>query len=260
MTAPGDIYCWGKGDFGQLGNGLTVSSNTPVRVTSGAKFTQVVGGRDHTCALSTVGEIHCWGANELGQLGRGSSQSDSPTPTPVAGGILFKNVSSRGVATCGVANTGKAYCWGNNTGFLLGSVTNQTCRDFTKPCSTVPRPVATSLIFDAVIHAGLNGCGLTSAGTVHCWGVEIQSALGAPSGVPTTCPTDGTIRGCATTPLNGPIDFVTVTGSHRNYCGMRKNGGAYCWGTNAENQLGTPGLTESAVPRALGVDPTITPP
>ncbi len=260
LTAPGDIYCWGKGDFGQLGNGLKVSSNTPVPVTSGTKFTQVVGGGNHTCALSSGGEVYCWGADELGQLGRGSAQPDSPTPAPVSGGILFRNISSRGAMTCGVASTGKAYCWGNNTGFLLGSVTNETCRDSEKPCSSVPRAVATSLTFDAVAAGTFNGCGLTTAGTVHCWGVDVQSTLGAPSGVPTTCPTDGTIRGCATTPLNGPIDFVTVNGSTRNYCGMRKNGGAYCWGTNAENQLGTPGLSESAVPRALGIDPTITPP
>ena len=70
VTTAGVAWCWGKGTFGQLGNGSQASSRTPVRV-AGAQTWQVVeSGYYHSCGLTTSGEAYCWGIGG-GQLGLG---------------------------------------------------------------------------------------------------------------------------------------------------------------------------------------------
>ena len=74
----GTVKCWGANNLGQLGNGKTKDSTTPVTVDTssfgGFPLTGVTGitaGRAHTCAMSTIrsGTVWCWGANGFGQLG-----------------------------------------------------------------------------------------------------------------------------------------------------------------------------------------------
>src|SRR5206468_3435934 len=46
-TAP--AFCWGDNSFGQLGDGSTTSSATPVAVSGGLSFIQLSTGSGHTC-------------------------------------------------------------------------------------------------------------------------------------------------------------------------------------------------------------------
>src|SRR5689334_18276522 len=55
--------CWGENSEGQLGNGTTTASLTPVAVdTSGAlngvTLTKIAGGGAHTCGLSSAGRAY----------------------------------------------------------------------------------------------------------------------------------------------------------------------------------------------------------
>jgi hypothetical protein len=89
----GAIVCWGSNGRGQLGNGSTVGSATPVRVKGVANAIAVSAGDYHTCALLSGGTVKCWGAGYYGQLGDGSTM-DSMTPVPVSG-IKGGNLSQR---------------------------------------------------------------------------------------------------------------------------------------------------------------------
>jgi len=74
------VKCWGRNDFGQLGDGTTVNRSVPVTaVASGA--TAMTAGYFHTCAL--IGsDVKCWGRNNYGQLGDGTT-TDRSTPMSV---------------------------------------------------------------------------------------------------------------------------------------------------------------------------------
>src|SRR5262245_59026334 len=59
----GRLYCWGRDDHGQLGNGgANEDASIPIEVTG--DFTDWVGlsaGGDHTCARRGAGRLYCWG-------------------------------------------------------------------------------------------------------------------------------------------------------------------------------------------------------
>src|SRR5205085_2530149 len=98
-------------------------------VITAARFLRVdVGGRS-TCAIATDSTAYCWGLSDRGQLGSTSElttcagQPCSRKPIPVGGQLRFSTISIGVGHVCAVATSGGGYCWGDNTGGKLGSVT-----------------------------------------------------------------------------------------------------------------------------------------
>lgn len=83
-TTDNAVWCWGRNQNGQLGNGTTTDSNQPVPVGGLGVVRSVHAGSGHACALLGVGDVMCWGANNVGQLGDESTDNSS-APVRVAG-------------------------------------------------------------------------------------------------------------------------------------------------------------------------------
>lgn len=92
VTTGGAVRCWGSNDGGQLGDGTTTPSASPVGVVGlEAGMAGVDGGDDHTCARTATGAVKCWGRNgeffpgePTGELGDGTEDA-SATPVDVVG-------------------------------------------------------------------------------------------------------------------------------------------------------------------------------
>jgi hypothetical protein len=110
-------YCWGSGNFGQLGAGQGVFPPTVLlSVAGGLRFVSVSAAADHSCGLTNDGAAYCWGRNDKGQLGNGPEIEFSRfVPVPVSGGLRFASLTARANHTCGVTAAGEAYCWGENS-------------------------------------------------------------------------------------------------------------------------------------------------
>ncbi len=81
-TAAGAVFCWGRNSSGQLGNGGSLGSNSPVAVSGGHLFTDIRAGDNFTCGLSDNGTVFCWGDNSRNQLGS-SAVGSSNVPLKV---------------------------------------------------------------------------------------------------------------------------------------------------------------------------------
>lgn len=124
-------YCWGLGNYGQLGDG-NAPDNSPVPApvaepeNSGQPLSGVGGvnaGGLHSCGAGEDGRAYCWGSNDHGQLGDGGDEGQ-PFPVPVVApnGAFpgFDHVSARGAHACAVSGRGIPYCWGDNRRGQLG--------------------------------------------------------------------------------------------------------------------------------------------
>ena len=237
VTSDGTAACWGKNQYGQLGNGTTTSPTTPVAVTmsgalAGKTVTNITAGGRHTCAVLSDGTAACWGNNWYGQLGNGTTAIDPTTPVAVTSGALTNktvtNITAGSSHTCAVTSDGTAACWGYNYSGQLG---NGTTTNSTTPVAVTSGALTNKTVTD--ITAGLhNTCAVTSDGTVACWGNNGSGQLGDNTGVRSKTPvalTRGALAGKT-------VNNITAGNSH--ICATFLDGTAACWGNNEYGQLG----------------------
>ncbi|MEX0800926.1 MAG: hypothetical protein WD379_06915 [Dehalococcoidia bacterium] len=76
LTGSGGAKCWGANFWGQLGDGTTSASPSPLDVSGLASGVAGVSPwLNHTCAVLDSGGAMCWGNNVSGQLGNGTTTS-----------------------------------------------------------------------------------------------------------------------------------------------------------------------------------------
>merc|ERR1719498_2186652 len=81
LVQGGEVYCWGRGTWGQSGLGSTDNVCLPRRLEAlgGRRIVQVAAGARHSLALEMTGSLFAFGSGEEGQLGLG----DGELPTAV---------------------------------------------------------------------------------------------------------------------------------------------------------------------------------
>ena len=248
----GTVQCWGRNNFGQLGNGdgSLTSSSVPVAVRGLTTATRVVTGDAHTCALLGDGTVQCWGVGDSGQRGDGTFNNISTVPGAVVGITGAVAVAARGYHSCALLGDGTVWCWGRNSDGQLG-VTPSGSQCPTTPgffCSSTPVRATGITSAAAVIAGGYHTCALFGDGTAQCWGRNDDGQLG-----------DGTFTS-SSTPLRvgGLTGAAAVSGGFYHTCALLGDSTVQCWGRNAEGQLGNGTTIGSRVPGRVAGLPSAT--
>jgi prepilin-type N-terminal cleavage/methylation domain-containing protein len=281
------IYCWGYNGSGQLGNGNTSDSYTPVQVLKGAAAGSDTDGTyltnmahistgflRNTCAVANSGNVYCWGWNaNSGALGNGNN-TDSSVPVQVLKGAATgsdtdgtyltnaASVSAGAQHACALSKSNNVYCWGYNGQGQIGNgtVTNSNLPvQVLKGAATGTDTDGTYLTNVAQISAGHfstgvaqgSTCARTLSSNMYCWGYDAAGQLGDGTTTNSSQPVR-VLKGAATgTDTDGTYLINQSSGLPRtgnNNCAIQASSKVYCWGFNNSGQLGINSTTTSLTP------------
>jgi hypothetical protein len=247
-------FAWGSNGHGQLGNGSTASSATPVAVEgvggSGTLLgvTALAAGGSHSLALLSGGTVDAWGYNGVGQLGNGST-TGSITPVAVEGvggsGALsgVTAIAAGDASNLALLSGGTVVAWGVNDAGQLG---DDTSANSDTPVAVEGVGGSGTLSGVTAIAAGASeGLALLSGGTVDAWGWNAHGELGI-----------GSTGGDSTTPVavegvggSGTLSGVTAIAAGENFCLALLSGGTVdAWGDGLAGQLGNNKTVDSSTP------------
>lgn len=228
LAANGSAYCWGNDWYGQLGiDTADVNQHaTPDLVVGGHTFQQISAGFRHVCALDTAGVAWCWGAPSEGSVGKAVLTEYPDNPQQVTTTLRFSQIDAGGNTSCAVAESGDIWCWGFNGYGQLGN-------NSTDARAYVPVKVVGGRSYSEVSVGTFHTCGI-SEGSVYCWGRNMEGQLGIGYASPSS-------EGGSPLPVSplgtlGTARHVSAGNTHT--CEVNAGGDVYCWGLNANGQLG----------------------
>ncbi|WP_440993745.1 RCC1 domain-containing protein [Cysteiniphilum litorale] len=227
LGSDNNAYCWGRNDYGQLGDGSTTSKYQPtlVKMPTGVNFTAVSLGGSYACALGDDNNAYCWGYNRSGQLGDGSiANKYQPTLVKMPIGVSFTAMSLGYAHACALGNDNNAYCWGSNGTGQLGN--GSTAARAQPILVTKPNGVS----FTAISVGSYHACALGGDNNAYCWGRNNSGELGDGSTFDKYQPT-------LVKKPNG-VSFTAVFPGGAHTCALGDDNNAYCWGSSDYGRLG----------------------
>ncbi|WP_114422226.1 cutinase family protein [Nocardioides houyundeii] len=218
VRVDGSAWCWGRNDFGQLGDGTNTLRVSPAQV-AGSGWARVATGGSFTCGVKTDGTLWCWGLNNFGQLG-GTDKTSSNLPRQVGTGATWREVSASWGHACATQADGSMWCWGQNSRGQLGNGKTSS--------RSTPLRVLGDQQWTGVTAGGWHTCGTAGDGSAWCWGENTFGEVG-----------DGTTT-LRVRPqrVKGEGSFTQLSATWGRTCGVLVDGGLRCWGDNASGGIG----------------------
>jgi alpha-tubulin suppressor-like RCC1 family protein len=161
--------------------------------------------------------------------------------------IAFSRVAAGAERSCGLTNSGQAYCWGGTPaavpfpGLIVDvDVDVMYCAMSMFPisgrtvvrCSAFPEENSGEFVRTAV--GGQNVCAWTVAGSAYCWGLSNtfgQLGIGTRTSTRTA------------TAVAGGREYTQISAGLNHMCAISSGNAAYCWGLNQYGELGTGSAT-----------------
>jgi len=120
----GEIYCWGRNSFGQLGDGTIQNRLTPtmVNLPIGYSAVSVSSGGDHSCAILNGSQPACWGRNSQGQLGDGTLLGKlEPRIIQNSAWSGVSRITAGETQSCVITSNNQVWCWGESSSGMFSS-------------------------------------------------------------------------------------------------------------------------------------------
>jgi hypothetical protein len=252
ITKDKRVACWGNSPYvlapvvDDAGQPLT-GSPTPRFIPGVTGAVKIASGYSSACIVNDVGRVLCWGLNSSGALGQGDGDGAAPRlPAPVV--LQNKQPVTNAVDVvlgfghgCALLQGGAVACWGETRGGQAGPTAPVTADGF------VPYAVAAigGGVTELAAGAG-HTCAIRTSGALECWGGNGSGQLGTM--------VDGSSAEPVVVSLSpvGAAAPAHVFAGVGSTCAVDVNGRVFCWGTNAQGQLGQLGVGSFLPTPAVG--------
>jgi alpha-tubulin suppressor-like RCC1 family protein len=223
---PPELWTWGNGSNGRLGNAQTTNRSTPVTTFSGGtNWKQVSSGGTHTAAIKTDGTLWTWGNGNSGRLGNAVTTGNISTPVTVfGGGINWKQVSAGDTHTAAIKTDGTLWIWGFGDSGRLGNGVTAGTR------STPVTTFAGGNNWKQVSAGNAHMAAIKTDGTLWTWGFGSSGQLGN---------AQTTNRSTPVTTFAGGNNWKQVSAGNVYTAAIKTDGTLWTWGNGGSGRLGT---------------------
>lgn len=244
LAANGDVYTWGSGNYGQIGNGTSGSSSQakPLKVLSNVASLTICDTL--VAAIAKNGDLYCWGSSYYGQSGNGQAGEGVVQATPLK--VLSDVVSAKAmvceragiyrgwagaVTVMALTKNGDLYAWGANNEGQVGNGQSGTGMNQTTPVRVLSNVSKINMELNTV-------AALTTNGDLYAWGYNQLGQVGnGKMG-------EGQIQ---TTPVKVLANVASLMSSGHANGAITQNGDLYRWGVNYFGQVGNGKMGRDAI-------------
>jgi alpha-tubulin suppressor-like RCC1 family protein len=244
------VSCWGDNSSGQLGNGTTTASATPVVIAGLRNVNGMVAAGNRTCVLVGANNaVKCWGDNSNGAIGDGTT-TDRSVPTQIPGLNVVTSIAMSDTFTCAGEDTPGVQgvvCWGRVPGLpgITASPTHIPGMDGADDHVTVGDHHVCAVAEPLV----------ASSGHVWCFGDNSSGQLGDGTTTSSVAPVEITslsalLPPITTSPGASPLTLVAA-GDHTCADIFNPAHTTWCWGDNSSGQFADGTTTGSLTPEVI---------
>lgn len=251
ITMNSELYAWGNGKYGRLGDAAASTRLSPKRILPTENVISVCSGVYHSAAVTNNSKLYTWGFNTLdgytgspitGQMGRNTLYSYTPTVVP---GVVGTPVS----VACGARHTlvltreGLVFGFGDDSyRGAVGIGRNLIEQSPMQVGASTPLKGVLSEVRIIAVAAGLHhSMALGSFGELYTWGDNTYGQLG--DGTTVTNRHPKRVLGL----IFEEVIVAISAGSYSSYA-VAASGRLYSWGYNSKGQLGINSTTNALMP------------
>jgi alpha-tubulin suppressor-like RCC1 family protein len=230
---PRELYAWGSGSGGRLGDNTIVYKSSPVQVGSLTNWSITASGGSVTLALKTNSTLWAWGDNGGGSVGDGTTITRS-SPVQIGALTNWAQVSSGGGGlSAAIKEDNTLWTWGQGP---FGALGNNTTASLSSPVQIG------SADWSFVTAGNQFVVAITTGGALYAWGGNSQGQLGNSSTADTSSPIQ----------IGALTDWSTVSGGGYHTVAVKTNGTLWAWGYNGRGGLGDGTTASKSSPIQIG--------
>ena len=235
------VQCVGQTTHGMLGRGDTPGPGKQLAPVEGLDDASgLIAGYQFFCALRSRGKVSCWGGGHSGQMGKGAATTDNPRPVEVPELGPVESLTAGTQHVLALLEGGEVRGWGANWYGVLGSEGETLpCKAYGHlRCQLSHAPISGLSEVRQIASGDQHACAVHDDGTVSCWGLAADGAIGEPDA--DSCTKLDTHGAHCSTPrkIEGLAEVAEVVAGEAHSCARHQDGTVSCWGRNDAGQLG----------------------